>query len=237
MKPVIELVRRTDGAVKPDAPVEMYACGTCGRLHSPNIYFSGGASALEAALHSAEQCCEPVKCDCGKICEQRYRTACNACIGAREHAKWEAKLTKAKRYTVADAPNDEPWTYGDGEHFAHSLSDLLSDLSGTDMKEDDFPLIAWMCEKVTPQVDVDRFREDFEENLELHTDVRVEDVTTDFDELINNMLTWNKKQTGTIWMPAEDAYVEIQYKDVFDDEKDETDVPVSTVSGKDPSDR
>lgn len=217
MKPVIELIRRNH---EPDAPVELYACGACGRLHSPSIYFSGGPTALEAAMHAAEQCCEPVKCDCGKICEQKYRTACNSCIAVREKEKEAVKLAKAKRYTAADAPTDEPWAYGDNEHFAHNLSDLLSDLSCTNMTEDDFPLIAWMCEKVTPQIDVDRFREDFEENLELHTDIRVEDVTTDFDELIDGMLTWNKKQTGTIWMPAEEAYVEITYKDVFDDEEE-----------------
>lgn len=216
---VIELVRRT-GSTDPAVETELFACAECGRLHSPLIYVAGGPARLDAARAQAEECCTPVKCDCGKTCEQKFHTACNQCIADREKAKFARKLAAAKRYTVGEAPRGPVML--DGDRFEPTVEDLLSTLSCDDRDREDFPLIAWLCDETTPQMDVGRVIEDFHARLEISSECDVEDVTTDLDKLCDAIEKWNKKQKPTLWVPAETAYVEIQYDDVYPDEDKQT---------------
>lgn len=213
MKPVIELIRRTGGS---DAPIELYACGKCGRLHSPSLYFSGEVAALSAALRAAERCCEPIKCDCGQLCE-KGRTACRACILAREAAREKAQREAAVRYTVDTAPGNTPVVVNDD--YYDNVHDLCDVLQSRDPTETAFPLYAWLCETETPQINVDRVLENFEESLELAEDTPMARVVTGLPELIEALDTWNKKQTGTIWRPQKTAYVEITADDVYSSEE------------------
>lgn len=218
MKPVIELIRRTDDHNKSD-PTELFACGKCGRLCSPSIYFASAENALAAARDMAERCCEPVKCDCGAICETKYRTACDACIARVARAKFQEKLDKAEGFTVETAP-DGPVVDDNGEEFAHNIGDLLEKLSYRDIDKDVFPLYAWMCELRTPQFDLDNIGQRFHEDLELHEDAEVEGVCTDLHELKDAIVAWNAKQKPTMWWPDTKQYIVIQYEDVYPPEKE-----------------
>lgn len=226
MKPVIELIRKTDDH-NPLEPVELFACGKCGRLCSPRIYFAGAENALVAAREMAEKCCEPVKCDCGKLCEQKYRTSCNDCLGRVARTKFQEKLDRATKHTIQTAP-DGPWMEDDGEEIVYSLDSLIENLAHKDIDRDSFPIYAWLCDVEKPQYDLDNFGERFHEELELHEDAELDSICTDLQELKDFVTKWNEKQEAKLWKPAFDHYVEINYEDVYppepvsDGEKGET---------------
>jgi hypothetical protein len=86
------------------------------------------------------------------------------------------------------------------------------------VNDHEYPVVAWCCDAVTPQVDIERFFEDFEETLEIREGVEIDDVTTDLDGLKEALRAWNAKQTATLWMPSTTRCVLIERSDVFGDE-------------------
>lgn len=131
--------------------------------------------------------------------------------------EWEQRrIAKAEKVSVEACTG--PVMYNDDEFFG-DINDLLDHLSNeADPESDGYPLVAWCCDPVTPQIDIERWKEDFEENLELADGVEVESVTTDFQEILDAMKAWNAKQKPTLFMPSDTRCVLIAKTDIFPEE-------------------
>jgi hypothetical protein len=151
---------------------------------------------------------------CGKPA-MKHRTACEECLHKEAVEREQKRLDAAEKVSI-DACTG-PVCYND-DQFYSSITDLLEYLDTEDIDDDDFPLVAWCCDEETPQIDIDRWREDFEENLQLADGVEVESVTTDFQEIVAAMLAWNAKQKPSIWMPSTKRCVLINKTDITSDE-------------------
>jgi hypothetical protein len=113
-EPII-LVRADD----PEAKPVLYACGKCGKVHSPRIYACGDALAHETARKAAEDCydCrEHNECStCGAECPKGW-TACEDC-------------RRTKRFNEAVEVDDDggPYFEFDGDRMYNELADAAED--------------------------------------------------------------------------------------------------------------
>ncbi len=208
-KPILELTKRGEDKI------QLYACGSCGRLCSPSIYFTGAANAHAAAVRMAEECCMPTLCDCGKE-NAKHRTMCPACLTLRDNAYEQAQIDKATKFTVATAPN-EPVCYDDDNYHRHVVN-LCDALSCDDIPQSAFPLVAWLCDPETPQIDPEQVIDQFTDDLEI-TGTDLESVTVDITSLYAALREWNAKQEAKIWRPSRNRCVIIQYEDVYANEE------------------
>lgn len=214
MKPFALVRQQKDGPNASDEPL-IYACGVCGTLHSPKIYFGDDQKTLQYAHESAERCCKPLMCKlCGKPA-MKHRTACAECLH-KEAVERETKRIEAAEKVSIDACTG-PVCYNDDEFF-NNIENCIEHIADTvEVDEDTFPIVVWCCDQTTPQIDIDRWREDFEENLELADGVEVENVTTDFDEIVAAMNAWNAKQKPSLWMPSTKRCVLINKTDLSEE--------------------
>jgi hypothetical protein len=216
-KPIIEFLR--NGAL--DKGAEMYACGNCGQLHTPYVYFGPLEKRVAIARASAQSCCVQPPCaehGCGELAE-KGRTLCSSHREAQETAKEEAKFQRARKYVVEDVP-DMPVYYND--EFYDCTDTLCEKLEGEDPDELSFPIRAWLCIKTKPELDYDHLIENFEENLELSDSCDMEAVIKGLPELKAAVQAFNDAQTESLWYPAELEYVEIYRRDVDSDEVEVT---------------
>lgn len=195
----------------------LYACGQCGVVWSPKMFVAPDEKAQEAAFDLAERCCKVVLCDCGEPV-MKHRTACAACIQKEHLVREQNRIDKATQYTVATCPPNTPLLYNDDDYH-YDLDSLLERLTDDDVEDECFPLVAWLCEKKTPQLDIDHIREAFEESLELGENCELDSVTVDFDEFVEFVAKWNAKQEAKLWMPTTNQCVLIQRADVPKDEE------------------
>lgn len=113
-------------------PVGIFACGKCRMLT-----IGGG---MKNTRESAEQCCQPVLCECGAEVAQ-HRTACQPCIN-RKDAERTAKV-------LADAAEVEQWdgfVYLDGygrDGFAEDIGVLTEEIN--DEEPEPRPQWAFLC--------------------------------------------------------------------------------------------
>lgn len=175
----------------------IYACGKCGCVFNDlSTAWRGGES---TGLASAEECCRPRICECGAECAP-HRTACSLCLARKDRERTEARVQRATQYTVDTVP-DGP-LYVEDDHFFHDVPELLEWMDGEDLEG---PVVAWLCDVETPQLDPSDVFESFELRLELGSDVTLEDVVTDLEDLERAIKAWNAKQTPSLWSPRDDA--------------------------------
>jgi hypothetical protein len=62
--------------------------------------------------------------------------------------------------------------------------------------------VIWLCERVRPQVELDRFLSWFTESLDLDDQWLLGDVVTDIDTLVSGIRAWNEKQTRDLRYPG-----------------------------------
>jgi hypothetical protein len=131
--------------------------------------------------------------------------------------EWEKRrVAKATKVLIGECTG--PVMFND-DQFYSSIEDLLEYLNNeADPESDDYPLVAWSCDEVTPQIDTERWKEDFADTLELAEDVEVENVTTDFQEILDAMKAWNAKQKPTLYVPSDNRCILINKSDIFADE-------------------
>lgn len=104
----------------PDSPTVLYACGACGRLHSPEI-FAGRDT--DAARKMAEQCCVPRPCPgCGAL-PQSPHLKCAGCRDADARSRLES-------LPVVDDHQGPVYDPGTERYFA-SLDDFLDEPTGS----------------------------------------------------------------------------------------------------------
>lgn len=130
--------------------------------------------------------------------------------------EWEQRrIAKATKVPLHECT--EPLMYNDDEFFTN-VDDLLSHLaSEADPDATAYPLVAWCCDLKKPQIDIERWRENFEEQLELGDGTALEDVTEDLQGIIAAMTAWNDKQRASLYYASDTRCVLINKSDIFSD--------------------
>lgn len=175
-----------EGETKP----QLYACGKCGSVHSPNIYAATEERRHEAARQAAEECCAPRHCKgCG--CEvEKYRTMCRSCSDAK-------RLEKAVLTDYADC-EDVIWSdvgSGDmGEGYYHDMQSYLDFCADDGIKPAEY---VFATTTAHIHLDIDNVLENA--CSDLYEDA-IEDVVG-YDELLTAINTFNAAQTAVgYWM-------------------------------------
>jgi len=137
-------------------PTGVWACGKCRRL---TLQYVSGEVPNKNTRESAEACCRPLLCGCGKeIGKYPGTSECDQCRSAR----WQKEMAEkyAKRIATAE---DVTETYigpvycecfnrgGWGDGYYSDISELLDSIAGE--KEDNWPEWVFACNPEVRQLD------------------------------------------------------------------------------------
>jgi len=222
MKPVIELIKKTDDH-NPAEPVVIVACGKCGQVYPPHLFTGADDEQRAAAARRvAEACCEPRLCGAcdpakpgGPAFARKGYLTCDDCWTKNEARREQERIDKAEQLTVAQCTY--PVVYNDDDFF-DNVEDLLEHLHhNCDLEDDDYPVVAWCCNQVAPQLDIEAVIDHFHENLELADGVEFNTVVQDLPALRAALAAWNEKQKPTLYVPSDKRCVIIHKADVVND--------------------
>jgi hypothetical protein len=165
------------------------ACGKCGLVHSPKIYFAPPDRAMAAARQAADDCCTPRKCeDCGKETEGRGWLVCGRCRTERVQLQEQARF---------DAATVVPWDDAAGAMLWDEENDRW--ISDGDAPEDDEPptRYAYATTPLALHINADNIIADALENGEHHDDAGDEIVPAERAELQSFLDGWCER-TGVV---------------------------------------
>ena len=175
----------------------LFACGKCGKLHSPAIFAVKADLANEAALELATECCKVRVCShCG---DEPLHPAWTAC----KHCSTRLRLERATEVPDYDGPISADGIRGEwDEGYSSEISAMLE---ACERDGDDVPSFAWVCNSIPMRIDPDVALESACDNQ--HDDADREIV--DADGLVAFLNEWNAKQTCVSYFPDYSRYVVI----------------------------
>lgn len=146
-------------------PAKIFFCGICRNVHRTEA--------------QADECCAPYKCIyCGtEIARETHRTACPACIAAKDREKEAARFAAAEKVETWDG-----WIYSEGhgnnEGFFRDLDELREWIEDEcDDGAPEMPEYVWTCDAINfAFVHLDQFTEYIESNSEAYDDFDVDDL-------------------------------------------------------------
>lgn len=210
-----ERLLRADGT-----PTDIWCCTKCGLVHAAAVFGGDAVLARLAAHEMATNCCTEAKCclcqtGLGRTVNKGGVTACASCRAKERKLADQKEIDRARRITIDELDRDEP-LFCDDEHFFYGIDEVIEWAS--DLSADRFPLAVWRCETKKPEIDIDRFFDDFSENLDLNNDTSIGDVCEGIDELKSFMASWNERQKPSIWYPSRKEVLVLQRSDVKQEE-------------------
>lgn len=127
---------------------------------------------------------------------------------------WEARrIARATKVPLNECT--DPVMYNDDMFFV-SIDALLEHLELSADPGATYPVVAWCCDAVKPQINIDRWLENFKEQLELADDFELDTVVTDLQGILDAMAAWNAKQTASLYVTSDTRCVLITAADIFD---------------------
>lgn len=127
--------------------VLFYACGSCGKLYSPNIYLCREVEQRAAARRAAKECCATRHCACGVEIE-KYWTACATC---RERHMLERATVITDYIGPVQSDHVEMSEWGDG--YSSNVDAMREYCYG------DLPAYCWPCKASPLRLDLDSILE------------------------------------------------------------------------------
>ncbi|KZL02164.1 hypothetical protein PsAD5_00113 [Pseudovibrio sp. Ad5] len=171
--------------------VQLYACGKCGRVHSPGIFACRSDLAHAEAQRFAGECCKPKVCVCGvELPVNAGYTACEKCREKNRVQKAQNIAPDDYNGSVYPDSNSGDW----GEGYFSELSIVKEHCHGHDEIE---PAYVFTCHEQPLRLDAENILENA--TSDMHEDAHEEVV--DADEVHKFVKQWNSKQTCRSFYP------------------------------------
>lgn len=164
------------------------------------VFFCGACRRVCHGADHADACCVPATCDtCQAALDKGHCGQCRFCRDQVDAVAMVAKIASSEQFTPDTCPPGAILYYQD-EYLTGGVDELLDRLCDWQPADDSNErVVAWICDRIMPQVDVDGVLERFSESLDLGEHTDLDSVATDLPALVTALETWNARQTPSMW--------------------------------------